>query len=114
MGLKTVLPVLTLFCIIGAVWCQSCRDEVCEAEGKRDDDENIQDKCCEYFRDSCCSTEENDYLTLLFRLVVGLSVTVFGLIALFRLTLGLSIGIFGLLVIISVIIVCCCCCICCD
>lgn len=32
----------------------------------------------------------------------------------FRLTLGLSIGIFGLLVIISVIIVCCCCCICCD
>jgi hypothetical protein len=75
----------------------ACRDDTCEAEGGTDDDDNVQDKCCEYFRDSCCSTEENNYLTLLFQL-----------------TLGLSIGIFGLLVIISVIIVCCCCCICCD
>ena len=43
----------------------ACRDEACVEEGGRDDEDNVQDKCCEYFRDSCCSTEENDYLTLL-------------------------------------------------
>ena len=63
--LLTKWPVSVCMCTALSVRRAACRDEVCEAEGKRDDDENIQDKCCEYFRDSCCSTEENDYLTLL-------------------------------------------------
>ena len=63
--LLTKWPVSVCMCTALSVRRAACRDEVCEAEGEKDDDENIQDKCCEYFRDSCCSTEENDYLTLL-------------------------------------------------
>lgn len=56
-----------------------------------DSDNLLRNQCCIYFRDGCCSENENQTLDLLFKVSIGIGVAVF-----------------ILLCIVAVLLVCCC------